>query len=270
LWSDADASRPVVAIGATDLFGSSNRVYFCQTTTGTKYLDFKSNWIPNTYHTKGTTQSYIQTTQFTGGFRSIKKWFYEVVLNVADPTSNTKCEIWYSIDDAAYAQTLDENGAAVTLSLDAYNKGVYLPLHARGSKIELRIFVWTTNASTVAAITAVTVRGVVMVTPRSQISFPVLATEEVAEEAGTLHDSGRNILAQLRTAATQGYPFKFQDPEGVWRLCLFRSPYPLEVIKGWKSPNGNSPAEFFDVIQVLLVEIDELDSDATYQAWEPG
>lgn len=270
LWSDADASRPVVAIGATDLFGSSNRVYFCQTTTGTRYLDFKSNWIPNTYHTKGTTQSYVELTEFTAGFRSVPKWWYEVVLNVADPTSNTKCQVWYSIDDGTFTQTLDDAGSAVTLDLDAYNKAAYFPLNATGVKIKLRIYVWTTNASTVAAITAVTLRGATMVKPRSQISFPVLADNVVRGLTGDINDSGRNILATLRTAATQGYPVKLFDWEGNARLCLFRTPYPLEAISGWKNPHGEMGVETNTVVQVLLVEVDQLDADGSYPAWTAG
>jgi hypothetical protein len=269
LWSDADATRPIISIGVSDLYSTKPRIYFTQTTTGTVYLDFKENWTPNTYHTIGTTASYIELTPFTAGFRSVNKWWYEVALNVEDPTANTKVNIWYSVDDSAFAQMTDETGAAATLSLDATNKALYFPLFTVGVKLELRLELWTTNASTVASITAVTVRGLTTPKPRYQFSFPVLATNHVVGYLGGAEDSAGNIQAAFQEIIEDNYPFKYQDWDGSWHLVKFREPYPLASLDEVR-PNGNHSVTADVTYQVLLVEIDELDSDSSYQVWEPG
>jgi hypothetical protein len=270
LWSDADAAKPIISIGVSDLYSTKPRIYFTQTTTGTVYLDFKENWTPNTYHTKGSTQSYIELTAFTAGFRSVKKSWYQVALNVEDPTSNTKCNIWYSIDDGTFTQMVDETGSAATLSLDASNKALFFPLNATGVKLELRIELWTTHASTVAAITAVTVRGLTTPKKRYQFSFPVTAQREVRGYNALAEDSGRNIQAAFAEIVAQNYPFKYQDWDGTWHLVMFRDPYPLASIASFKEPNKNQAAEADQVYQVLLVELDELSSTGANNAWTPG
>lgn len=270
LWSDADASLPVVACGATDLFNSRPRVYLCQTTTGTVYLDFATNWTPNSYHTKGTTQSYIDLTLFTAGFRSVKKWFYECVLNVEDPTANTKANIWYSVDDGAWTQMLDETGAAATLSLSASNHALFFPLNTSGVKLKLRIEMWTTNASTVAAITAVTVRGATMPKLRHQFSFPVSAGTSVQGFNALATDSTANIEAAFDAMTSQTYPVKFQDWDGSWYLVMFRTPYPLQAITSFSAPDGVQNASAEKIYQVMLVEVDELSATGAYNAWTPG
>lgn len=270
IWSDADASKPILSIGVSDLYSTKPRIYFCQTTTGTVYLDFKENWTPNTYHTKGTTQSYIELTPFTAGFRSVKKWWYEVVLNVEDPTANTKCNIWYNVDDGGWTQMEDETGAVATLSLDASNKALFFPLDTSGVKLKLRLEMWTTNASTVASITAVTVRGLTVPKDRYQFSFPVLATSAVQGFTEMGKDSGANLQAVFEEIIAQIHPFKYQDVDGSWHLVKFRTPYPLAAITSSKRPDGNSNAEQEKVYQVLLVEIDELSSTGAYNAWVPG
>jgi hypothetical protein len=270
LWSDADAARPIVSIGVSDLYSTKPRIYFTQTTTGTRYLDFKENWTPNAYHTKGSTQSYIELTKFTAGFRSVKKWWYEVVLNVEDPTSNTKCNIWYSIDDGTFTQMVDETGSVATLSLDASNKALFFPLNTQGVKLELRLEVWTTNASTVAAITAVTARGLTTPKIRHQFSFPVLATGTIQGFNVLAEESGRGVQAAFADIISQNYPFKYQDWDGTWHLVMFRSPYPLSSITSFKEPHKNQPAEAETTYQVLLVEIDELSSTGANNAWSAG
>jgi hypothetical protein len=271
LWSDADGTRPIVACGAADIFGSQQaRVYFSQTTTGTVYLDLTQRFTPNTYHTKGTTQSYIDLIEFSAGFRSVPKWFYEIVLNVRNPLPTTFAQIWYSIDGGPWTQTTDETGSAVTLTLDAANKGVYLPLNTTGIKIQVRLYMWTTLNSNAAEITAVTIRGAVMTKRRSQFSFPVKCDQTVRGLTGDIEDSGRNILNALRTAAAQGYPCKLQDPDGNWHLVLFREPYPLEVTHTRIDPNNNQAMEQFKVVQCLLVEVDALDSNGNLNAWSAG
>lgn len=270
IWSDADGTLPLISCGVSDLYSTKPRIYFTQTTSGTFYLDFAENWTPNSYHTKGTTQSNIELTAFTAGFRSVKKWWYEVVLNVEDPTSNTKCNIYYSIDDGTFTQMIDETGSAATLSLDAYNKALYFPINTVGVKLELRLEMWTTNASTVASITAVTVRGTTNPKMRYQWSFPVLATKSVVGYNELAEDSGRNIQAAVEEMITQNYPIKFQDYDGTWHLCALRQPYPLRSITSFSEPDGNANAEAEQVMQMLLVEIDTLDSSGNYPAWTPG
>jgi hypothetical protein len=270
IWSDADAARPIISIGVSDLYSTKPRIYFTQTTTGTRYLDFKENWTPNTYHTKGTTQSYIELTPFTAGFRSVNKWWYEVVLNVEDPTANTKCNIWYSVDDGTLTQLEDETGAVATLSLDASNKALFFPLEVYGVKLKLRLELWTTNASTVASITAVTVRGLTVPKDRYQFSFPVLATTQVVGFNERAQDSGRNIQAVFEEIIAQTYPFKYCDIDGTWHLVKFRTPYPLAAITSSRKPDGNANAEQDKTYQVLLVQVDELDSTGAYNAWEAG
>ncbi len=270
LWSDADASRPVVSIGVTDLVSTKPRIYFTQTTTGTRYLDFKENWTPNTYHTKGTTQANIELTPFTAGFRSVPKWWYECVLNVEDPTSNTKCNIFYSIDEGSFTQMVDESGSVVTLSLDAVNKAAYFPVNTTGVKIEIRLELWTTNASTVASITAVTLRGTTMVKPRDQFSFPVSAVETQTGWQVLAQDSARNVRAAIAEMVAQGYPVKYQDYEKNWHLVLFRTPYPIEQIQSVKAPDGNRPAEALSIFQILLVEVDDLSASGGFNAWTAG
>jgi hypothetical protein len=270
LWSDADAARPIVGIGVSDLYSTKPRIYFTSTTTGTRYLDFKENWTPNTYHTKGTTQSYIELTKFTAGFRSVPKWWYEVALNVDDPVATTFCQIWYSVDDGTWTQMEDETGAVATLTLNESNKALFFPLETEGVKLELRLYLWTTSAASAASITAVTVRGLTVPKDRYQFSFPVLATETVQAFTHLGQDGGRNIQSVFETIIQQVYPFKYQDIDGSWHLVKFRTPYPLAAIDSSKEPDGNMNAEQNKIYQVLLVEIDELDSDASYQTWEPG
>jgi hypothetical protein len=270
LWSDEAAAKPIVGCCATDLFGSSNRIYFSQTSNGTRYLDFTTNWVPNTYHPIGSVAPYIELTEFTGGFRSVKKWWYEAVLNVRDPGSLTKAQVWYSIDDGSFTQTLDEDGNAETLDLDAYNKAAYFPLNAVGVKNKIRVMMWNTGTASASAITHITLRGATMVKPRAQISFPVVADETLTGMGDTLGDSGRRVKAAIEEMATQGYPVKFQDIDGTWRLCLFRTPYPINVVKSATETYGNQPLETQDVIQVVLTEIDELDTDGGLLAWTAG
>lgn len=271
LWSDADGTRPVVACGATDLYGTAPRIFFSQTTTGTGYLDFKQNWVPNTYHTYGTTPAYIELTTFSAGFRSVPKWFYEVVLNIVDQTADTVIQIWYSIDEGAWTQTLDNAGTISTWTAGQANIGSYFPLNARGVNIRIRLYVYTlTGTNAQAAITAVTIRGNVEPKKRVQISFPVSADETVQGENALAQDSGRNIKAAFDEMITSGYPFKFQDYDKSWYLCEFRTPYPLEAITTLKHPQGNRPAEALRRYNVLLTVIDTLDSSGSYNSWTAG
>jgi hypothetical protein len=269
LWSDADATRPIVSIGVSDLYSTKPRIYFTQTTTGTVYLDFKENWTPNTYHTVGSVASYIELTPFTAGFRSVNKWWYEVALNVVDPIATTSCSIFYSIDEGAWTQMVDETGAVAVLALNATNKALYFPLNAVGVSLRLRIHVSTSHASTVAAITAITVRGLTTPKPRYQFSFPVLATNHVVGYLSGAEDSAGNIQAAFQEIIEDNYPFKFQDWDGTWHLVKFREPYPLAALDEVR-PNGNHAVTANVVYQCLLVEIDELDADSSYQVWTPG
>jgi hypothetical protein len=271
LWSDADATRPVVACGSTDLYGTAPRIFFSQTTTGTGYLDFKQNWIPNTYHAKGTTAAYIDLTTFSAGFRSVKKWFYEVVLNVVDATSATLCQIWYSIDEGAWTQMIDETGSVVALTLSATNKAAFFPLNTTGVNIRLRLYLYTASGSAAqAAVTAVTIRGIVEPKKRVQISFPVVADDTEQGYFDLAEDSGRNLKAAFDEMVTSGYPVKFQDYDKNWYLVEFRTPYPLEAITSLKEPQGNRSAEANRVFNVLLTVIDQLDSSGNTIAWTPG
>jgi hypothetical protein len=272
LWSDADGARPIVACGATDLYSTSPRIYLCQTTTGTVWLDFKQNYVPQTYHTLGTLRSYVELTTFSAGFRSVPKWWYEVVLNVVDAGAYTFARIWYSIDEGTWTATVDENGDAVTaLALNAQNKGVFFPLNTTGVNIRLRIYLYTTDGTQVqAAITAVTLRGLVEPKKRVQISFPASADETVQGYNANALDSGRNLKAAIEEMATQGFPIKFFDYDGRVYLCEFRTPYPLESITDFNEPEGNRPAEANSTFQMLLIVIDELNSDGTYEAWSAG
>jgi hypothetical protein len=270
LWSDADAARPIISIGVSDLYSTKPRIYFTSTTTGTRYLDFKENWTPNTYHTQGSVASYIELTPFTAGFRSVKKWWYEVVLNVVDPTANTEVEVYYSIDGGAWTQTIDENGAADTIPLLTTNVATFFPLATTGVNLRLRIYMATDNASTTAAVTAITVRGFTTPKLRHQFSFPVLATSGVQGYNVLAEDSGRNIRNAIDEIVSNNYPFKFFDYDGSVYLVMFRTPYPLAAIQSPRRPYGNQPVETDTVYQVLLVEIDELSSTGAYQAWTPG
>jgi hypothetical protein len=270
LWSDADAARPIVATCATDFTGTTPLIFLCQTTTGTKHLNFNTDWTPLTYHTKGTTQSYIELVEFTAGFRSVKKWLYQVVLNVRDPVATTFAQVWYSIDDGAFTQTTDYAGTAETLTLSSYNKGTFLPVTAVGVKIKLRIYLWTTSSSAAAAISAVTVRGLTMPKKRYSFSFPVLATETVQGLADTIQDSGERIKAALREIGDQLYPFKFQDLEGNWHLVANQTPHPLEAIQEVHSPYGNAALQTRQIVQLNLMEIEELDASGDYEAWAVG
>lgn len=270
LWSDASGGRPIISIGVSDLYSTTPRIYFTQTTTGTRYLDFKENWTPNTFHTKGTTQSYIELTKFTAGFRSVKKWWYEVVLNVEDPIATTFCNIYYSVDDGAWAQLEDETGAAATLTLNASNKGLFFPLNTTGVKLELRLEMWTTSAASAASITAVTVRGLTTPKMRYQFSFPVQATGRVQGYNHSAEDSGAHIGAVFQQIVNQNYPFRYQDWDGTWHLVMFRTPYPLKAIQSFKQPEMNHDAESEDTYLVLLVEVDELDSTGAYNEWAAG
>lgn len=271
MWSDADAARPVVACGGSDLFNSRSRFYFSQTSTGTVFFDMKTDYTPYQFHTKGTTQSYVQLTPFTAGFRSVPKWFYEVVLNVESEGSHTFAQVWYSIDGGTWTQMVDEAGSVVALTLNAMNKACYFPISTQGVTLELRIYVYSDDGTaTQAYITAVTVRGVTMVKPRYQFSFPVNATRTVRGNTGLAEDSGRNIKAALEEIQAQKYPFKFQDVDGNWHLVLFRTPYPLQAITGQRKPNEFANAETDQMYQVLLVQLDELDASGNYKAWTAG
>ena len=270
LWSDADAARPIVGIWVSDLYSTKPRIYFCQTTTGTLYLDFKENWTPNKYHVLGSDSSYVELTPFTAGFRSVKKSFYEVVLNVEDPGNDTFAKIFYSIDGGSWTQTLNAAGTADTLTLSSTNKGTFFPLNATGVQLRLRIYLYSNSETSAASITAVTVRGLTVPKKRYQFSFPVTAGNQVKGHTALAQESGRNIQAVFAEIAAQGYPFKFFDWDGTAHLVMFRDPFPLASITSAKQPHHNQAMETDQEYQVLLVEIDELNADGSYKTWSAG
>jgi hypothetical protein len=105
---------------------------------------------------------------------------------------------------------------------------------------------------------------------RYQFSFPVLATTQVVGFNERAQDSGRNIQAVFEEIIAQTYPFKYCDIDGTWHLVKFRTPYPLAAITSSRKPDGNANAEQDKTYQVLLVQVDELDSTGAYNAWEAG
>ncbi len=269
LWSDGDGARPINAIGATTLYGNL-RIYFSQTTTGTYYLDFNTRYEPRTYHTYSSYSSYIDLTEHSGGTRTARKWYYQVILSVRKPSPTTLVRVDYSIDGAEWKQMVDQDGAVVTLRLSGRSVGCFFPLDTRGTWIQLRLYMYTTDSSIVAELTHVTVRGAVEVRPRYQFSFPADCSEQVQTLTGGITDHGEAVRSRILSAASQGYPCKFQDPYGNWHLVEFRPPSPLDTITGVKTPDGNSPERIFSTVQVVLMEIEALGSTAGLPIWSPG
>ena len=138
--------------------------------------------------------------------------------------------------------------------------------------LQLRLFLWTSalvDQSISAEVSHLTVRGMVMVKSRFQISMPVVCDEVVTPIAGTVPDSGPAVLAALRSAAAQSYPCKLQDVDGDWHLVTFQPPYPLEAVSGFQDRKTGKRV-LYRVANVMLVEVDALSANGALQAWAAG
>ncbi len=271
LWTDADGSNPMYTAYATSApDASASRIYTCSDHANWKvrYIDLDTRFLPRTYDTNTTNVSHINLTEFSAGFASVKKWWYECVLNAVNPNQVTFAKAFYSIDGANFTQTLDQTGAAVEHTLNTRSLGSYFPLDATGTYNQLRLYLRTTASTGASAITTVTLRGDVMVKPRYQFQFPVDCSETVQPLQGVA-ENGNVIWKNLRAASQLDYPCRLQDPEGNWHLVLFRtSPYFAAV--DYRVPNGGSKLVPYGIVTVVLEEIDALASDSSYGPWSAG
>ncbi len=272
LWSDAAGANPIYAIGvSTAPDAAAARVYFDTDNANAdiRYIDLDLNFLPKTYDTNASLVSYIYLTEFSAGFQSIKKWFYENVLNVVNPSNQTFAKVFYSIDGSEFVQAQDETGAAVEHTLSQRSVGDYYPLDTTGTYVQLKLALRTTASTGAAGISAVTIRGDVMVKPRYQIQFPADASQQVFPLQGPAED-GNAIKAAIKTVAEQGYPCKLQDYKGNWHLVLFKPPSPFEAIRDYAAPDAGSLLTAYPIVQMVLVEIDALASGGALNAWSPG
>lgn len=270
LFSDVTAATPILAIHvSTAPDAAAARVYFDINLNpiDTAYIDLDLNFLPKTYNISGAT--YLYLTEFSAGFQSIKKWFYEVVLNVINPSSTTFATVYYSIDGADFVQIQDEAGNPVEFTLNQRGVGGYFPLDTTGTYVQLKIALRTTVTTGPSGISAVTIRGEVMVKPRYQIQFPADASQMVLPLQGPAED-GNAIKAAILTASQQGYPPKLQDYKGNWHLVLFRPPSPFEAVRDFAAPDAGRLLTAYPIIQMVLVEIDALASGGALNAWAPG
>ncbi len=271
LWTDVDGSNPMFAAYATSApDANASRVYTCSNHANWKvrYIDLDTRFLPKAYDTNTSNLSYIDLTEFSAGFASVKKWWYECVLNAVNPLQTTFVKAFYSIDGANFTQTLDQMGAVVEHTVNTRSMGSYFPLDTVGTYNQIRLYLRTTATTGAAAITTVTLRGDVMVKPRYQFQFPVDCSETVQPLQGVA-ENGNAIWQNLRVASQQGYPCKFQDPEGNWHLVLFQtSPYFSAV--DYRVPSGGRRLVPYGAVTVVLEEIDALASDGSFNAWGAG
>jgi hypothetical protein len=271
VWSDASGAKPIVGCGSTNVYDTTKvRVYLSQTTAGERWLDFQPIYEPANFKTESSAKQYMTTVEFSAGFRTVKKWDYELVVNVRNPNSTTYAQVWYQLDSGTWTQSQDKDGNAHTLALSSISVGTYLPLNSTATYIKLRVYMWTTTSTAPAEISHLTIRGLTMPKTRYQFSFPVDCSERVFALQGGEAESGEAICAAIFTAAEQGYPCKLCDWKGNWHLVAFRAPSPQEAIQSFAHPDGNAPTRAFTVVQMVLMEINVLDSTGTQTAWTPG
>jgi photosystem II stability/assembly factor-like uncharacterized protein len=271
LWSDADGTNPIYAIGVTSLYDTTqSRVYFCtnNANANTRYIDLNERMIPKTYDTGASLISYLDFTDFSSGFRTVPKWYYEVVLTVDNPNLTTFARVDYSIDGSDFRQCVDENGTAVELTLSARTVGCYLPLATTGLWCDLRVYTRTTTTTNPTSVTTLTLRGAVRVKPRYQIQFPINCAPTVATRQGN-SDSGAVIKNHIRNAAAQIQPVKLTDWEGNVYLVLFREPSPFEAVSQHRI-SDTGPLEVYPVIQCVMTAIDAMTAAGNYPAWTAG
>ncbi len=272
LWSDDDGTSPVRSIGVIpNVAPYYLQVHFQVGAIGLKCLNMTSRYDPYDYlPLVEATAPFIDLTPHDGGFKVIPKWFYSVAINVTDPCDTTFCRVDYSVDGGETYHTLvDEDGAAKIFTLDEEVVGAYFPLDTVGYTVRLRLYLWSTDASTAAAIDTITVRGDVMTRKRDIISFTVTATETVVGRKMGVRDTGEAIRTALFAAAAQGYPSAIQDSTGTWHLALFRPPTP-RVAYVSEVDSATKKISYNQVIQVALVEIDTLDNSGNFKAWQAG
>jgi hypothetical protein len=276
LWSDNDGTHPISAIGATGLYDSTGeRIYFCcdddYYSNKIHYLAMSPRYWPASFRTDLDTMytSSIELTEFSAGFRTVPKWWYELELNVRDPLATTFATVEYCVDNGAWRFVEDEQGYSATFTLDDRVVGGYFPLELTGVYISLRIHMWTTDSTSVAKITHVTLRGLTVPKVRYQFAFPANCDHTVPTLT-PMADSGETVRDLIRTAAAQGYPCKLQDPWGKWHLVKFREPSPMDVITDAEKPQNNARQRMYAAVQCVLVEVDELDAYGDLKAWSLG
>ncbi len=278
LWSDGDGTHPVLAIGATSLFDpTGERIYFCCNdtfyTNKTHYLSMTPRYVPATFSTDNAHTSFIELTEFSAGFRTVAKWWYQIELNVRDPVATTFAKVEYCVDGGPWLSVEDEQGNPARLVLDHRVVGAYFPRDLIGVYISLRVHMYASSfrsaAESVAKITHITLRGLTVPKVRYQFSFPANCDHTVPTLT-PIADSGETVRDLIRNAAGQGYPCRLQDPWGKWHLVKFREPSPMDVITDAEKPQNNARQRLYAAVQCVLVEVDELDAHGDLPEWSLG